>query len=438
MIGRAFRLGLRGIAMTAFQDLATASVHAGQRADPATGARAPPIYQTTSYVFDSAADAAARYALVDDGEIYSRFANPTVGVLEDRLAALHGAAGAVATASGMAAIDAASFVLAAPGDNIVTAAGIYGGTSTYFRHAAGRREIDVRFVDTLDYEAYAAAIDERTAYVHLETIGNPALETPDLARVADIAHEHDVPLVVDNTFASPILCRPLEHGADIVWESTTKWIHGGGTTVGGVVLDGGSFPWEPDRHPEVAAPNRAYHDITFAEDFPAAPFAAAARFRAVRSLGACQSPLDAWVTLQGVETLPVRMRRHCENAAIVATYLDEHEEVAWVRYPGLSHHTTHETAARYLDGGYGGTISFGLAGGYEAGRRCCERAELCSFLANVGDAKSLLIHPASTTHGQLDAAQQRRSGVSRDLIRLSVGIEDPADILADLDAAIAG
>ena len=414
----------------------TDSVHAGQRPDPATGSRAVPIYQTTSYVFDSADDAADRYALDDTTQIYSRFANPTVHVLEDRLAALHGANAAVATASGLAALDAATFVLAGPDGNIVTAAGIYGGTSTYFRHAAGRRNTETRFVDTLDYDGYAEAIDADTAFVHLETIGNPALDTPDIERVAEIAHDRDVPLVVDNTFASPALCRPLDHGADIVWESTTKWIHGGGTTVGGILLDGGSFDWDADRHPEIAAENPAYHGTNFAEDFPDAPFAAAARFRSVRSLGSYQAPFDAWVTLQGLESLPLRMKQHCENAAIVAEYLHEHDAVAWVRYPGLPDHDTHEVAKNYLSGGYGGMIAFGLEGGFEAAKGLCESVELFSFLANVGDAKSLIIHPASTTHGQLSAEQQRNSGVTRDLVRLSIGIEDPADLLADLSQGI--
>ena len=414
----------------------TRSVHAGSEPDPATGARVPPIYQTTSYVFDDADTAADRYALNAEGDIYSRISNPTVAALERRVAALHGAPAAVATASGMAALDAATFVLAEPGDNVVTAAGIYGGTTAYFRHAAGRREIEPRFVETLDLDAYAAAIDEDTAYVHCETIGNPALVTPDLARIADLAHDAGVPLLVDNTFATPHLCRPIEHGADLVWESTTKWLHGAGTTVGGVLIDGGTFEWAPDRYPELAGDNPAYHDTDFSRDFPDAPFAAAARFRSVRTLGCQQSPFDAWQTLQGIESFPLRMDRHCENAAIVAQFLEEREDVAWVLYPGLESHETHENANRYLQGSYGGMIAFGLAGGYEAGKRVCEETELISFLANVGDAKTLIIHPGSTTHGQLTPDQQRASGVTPDLVRLSVGIEDPADILADIDRAI--
>ncbi len=415
----------------------TAAVHAGEGPDPATNAREVPIYQTTSYTFESAADAAARYALDSFDDIYTRISNPTVDVLEQRLATLHGASGAVATASGMASLDAAAFVLADAGDNIVTASTIYGGTATYFRHAMTRREIEPRFVETLDYDAYEEATDDRTAFVHVETIGNPSLVTPDLERLADIAHDAGAPLLVDNTFASPVLCRPLEHGADAVWSSTTKWIHGSGTTVGGILLDGGSFDWDAERFPEIGGENRAYHDTTFADDFASAPLAAAARFRSIRTLGCCQSPIDAWITIQGLETLPLRMARHCENAAIVAEYLADHEEVAWVTYPGLSDHETSEEASRYLDGGYGGMISFGLEAGYEAGRRVCESTTLISFLANVGDAKSLIIHPASTTHGQLTPAEQQAAGVPRDLVRLSVGTEDPADILADLDQAIA-
>ena len=416
--------------------LETEGLHAGHQPDPATGARAPPIYQTTSYVFESAAEAAARYALAADGDIYSRISNPTVRVLEHRLAAMHGAGGAVATASGMAALDAATFVLAAPGDNVVTAADIYGGTATYFRHAADRREIDARVVNTLDEAAYREAVDENTAFVHIETIGNPTLVTPDIERIAEIAHSAGAPLLVDNTFASPALCRPLEHGADAVWESTTKWIHGHGTTVGGILIDGGTFPWDADRHPEIAGQNRAYHDTVFTRDFPDAPLAAAARYRSLRTLGAAQKPFDAWTTLQGLETLSVRMERHCQHAETVADVLADHPDVAWVSYPGRTDHETHTAASTYLEGGYGGMISFGLTGGYEAAESLCEATELVSFLANVGDAKSLIIHPASTTHGQLTPEEQNEAGVTRDLIRLSVGMEHPADILTDLEQAI--
>ncbi|ELZ19120.1 O-acetylhomoserine aminocarboxypropyltransferase/cysteine synthase family protein [Natrinema limicola] len=432
--------------------LGTRSVHAGQSPDPTTGARAPPIYQTTSYVFEDADTAADRYALEDDGYIYSRIANPTVTVLEERLAALEGGAGAVATDSGMAALDSAVLILAEAGDNIVCSTDTYGGTSTYFSKTATRRNIEPKFVPTLEYDAYEEAIDEDTAFVHVETIGNPSLVTPDFERVAAIAHDNGVPLVVDNTFATPALCRPLEHGADVVWESTTKWLHGSGTTVGGVLIDGGSFPWGEHGYDEIAGQNHAYHDVDFSRDFADAPFAAAARFRSLRSLGNQQSPFDAWQTLQGLESMPLRVEKHCENAAIVAEYLDDHDDVAWVTHPGLESHPTHDNASQYLED-FGGMVAFGLEGvdgsetdpsaretssrgGFEAGKTFCEEVELASFLANIGDAKTLVIHPASTTHGQLSPEERAEAGVTEDLIRLSVGIEDPKDILADLEQAI--
>ncbi|WP_247003377.1 O-acetylhomoserine aminocarboxypropyltransferase/cysteine synthase family protein [Halosolutus gelatinilyticus] len=415
--------------------IGTRSVHAGQAPDPETGAMAPPIYQTTSYVFDDADAAADLYALERDGYIYSRISNPTVSVLEERLADLEGGTGAVATASGMAALDSAVLVLAEAGDNVVCSTDTYGGTTAYFSKTATRRDIEPKFVPTLEYDAYADAIDEDTAFVHVETIGNPSLVTPDFERVAEVAHDNGVPLVVDNTFATPALCRPLEHGADVVWESTTKWLHGSGTTVGGVLVDGGSFPWGEHGYDEIAGPNPAYHDVDFSRDFADAPFAETARFRSLRSLGNQQSPFDAWQTLQGLETMPLRVDRHCENAAIVADYLAEHEDVAWVTYPGLESHETHDNASRYL-ADYGGMIAFGLEGGYEAGKVFCESVEVAQFLANIGDAKTLVIHPASTTHGQLTSEERAEAGVTDDLIRMSVGIEDPEDVLGDLEQAI--
>ena len=415
----------------------TRCVHAGAEPDPATGARAPPIHQTTSYVFEDADRAADLYALDAEGDIYSRFDNPTVATLERRLADLEGGTAAVATGSGMAALDAATSILAASGDNIVSAASLYGGTHTYFATMASRRGVEVRFVDTLDPGAYAEAIDDDTAYVHCETLANPSLVTPDLEAVAEVAHDHGAPLFVDNTFATPALCRPLERGADLVWESTTKWLHGSGTTVGGVLVDGGSFPWSehPDRFPEVGGENPAF-GVSFAERFGDRALAVAARQRAVRSLGDGQKPFDAWQTMQGVETLDLRMERHCENAMGVAEHLRDHPDVAWVTYPGLEGHETHDAASEYLEGGYGGMVTFGLEGGYAAGKTLCEETDLAQFLANVGDARTLVIHPASTTHAQLSEADQRASGVTPDLVRLSVGIEDAADIVADLDRAI--
>ncbi len=417
----------------------THCVHAGQEEpDPETGARAPPIYQTTSYVFDDADRAADLYALKAEGNVYSRFNNPTVSMLERRLARLESGTAAVATGSGMAALDAATSVLASTGDNIVSAASIYGGTHSYYTNMSTRRGIEPRFVDTLDPHAYAEAIDENTAYVHFETIGNPSLVTPDFEAIAEVAHDRGVPVFVDNTFGTPALCRPLEHGADLIWESTTKWIHGSGTTVGGFLAEDGEFPWTdyPERFPEIGGENPAFDGITFANRFPDRPVTTAARQRAVRSTGNGQAPFDAWVTMQGTETLSLRMERHCENAMAVAEYLGDHPAVAWVNYPGLEAHETHDNAAAYLDGGFGGMVTFGLEGGYDAGVTLCEETDLAQFLANIGDAKTLIIHPASTTHAQLSEAEQRASGVTPELLRLSVGIEDVEDIVADLDRAI--
>jgi O-acetylhomoserine (thiol)-lyase len=416
----------------------TNSVHAGQDVDPTTGSRAPPIYQTTSYVFEDSEDAAAQFALEKEGYIYSRLMNPTVATLQERLAALEGGVGAVATSSGMAALDLATFVLASAGDNVVAASDLYGGTVTYLTHSVERRGIETTFVDTLDYEAYEEAIDEDTAYVLVETVGNPSLVTPDLERIADIAHEHGTPLMVDNTFATPYLTNPIEYGADIVWHSTTKWIHGAGTTVGGALVDAGSFDWaeHADDYPEIAEENPAYHGVNFAERFGDAAFTYAAIARGLRDLGNQQSPFDAWQTLQKLESLPLRMEKHSENAQLVAEHLQEHPDVAWVNYPGLEDHETHEEASEYLDGGYGGMLTFGVEGGYEAAQATTEETELASLLANVGDAKTLVIHPASTTHQQLTEEEQQAGGVLPEMVRVSVGIEDPADVVADLEAAI--
>ena len=416
----------------------TDALHAGQQPDPTTGARAPPIYQTTSYVFEDADHAARLFALEEAGNIYSRLMNPTNAVLEERMATLEGGVGALATASGMAALNLATFMLAEAGDNVVTASSLYGGTYTFYTHTAPRRGVEAKFVDTLDYEAYAEAIDEDTAYVHCETIGNPALDTPDFERLADIAHENGVPLFVDNTFATPALCSPIEHGADLTWSSTTKWIHGHSTTIGGILVDGGTFPWgeHADRFPEIAKDNPAYHGVNFRERFGDAAFTYAALARGLRDLGNQQSPFDSWQTIQGLESLPMRMERHCENAMAVAEFLSDHPDVSWVVYPGLEDHETHDNATKYLDGGYGGMIAFGVAGGYEAAKTTVESTEVASLLANVGDAKTLVIHPASTTHQQLTEEEQLAAGVRPDMVRLSVGTEGVDDIIADLDQAI--
>ena len=415
----------------------TRSLHAGAEPDPATGARATPIHQTTSYVFDDADTAAELYALRAEGHIYSRLSNPTVTVLEDRIADLSGGSAAVATGSGMAAFDAITTVLASAGDNVVASSEMYGGTAAYLTSIADRRGIETRLVDTLDYEAYADAIDGDTAYVHVETIANPSLVTPDFERLAEVAHENAVPLVVDNTFATPYCCRPFEHGADIIWESTTKWITGNGTTVGGVVVDGGQFPWDhPDAdYDELDGQSPAF-PIDFVEQFGDAAFANVVRQRGVRPTGGQQSPFDAWQTIQGLNTLGLRMERHCENARRVAEFLRDDDRVGWVSYPGFDDHRSHGNAAEYLDG-FGGMVTFGVDGGYEAAKTLCESVELASFLANVGDAKTLVVHPASTTHAQMDEAQQRLAGVRPEMVRLSVGIEEPDDVIADLDGGLA-
>lgn len=424
----------------------TDSIHAGQQPDPATGSRAPPIYQTTSYVFEDDEHAATMFALEDDPaayatayagkNIYSRIQNPTTMTLENRLATLEDGIGSITTSSGMAALDLAVFLLADRGDNIVSSSSLYGGTYTYFTHTVERRGVTTRFVDTLDYDAYEAAIDKDTAFLHVETIGNPALVTPDLERLADIAHDNDIPLFVDNTFATPHLCRPFEYGADLIWHSTTKWIHGSGSTIGGALVDSGNSPWADWEYPEITEDNPAYHGVNFADQFGDAAFTFAARARGLRDLGNHQSPFDAWVTLQKIETLPLRMERHCQNAMAVAEFLESHPAVAWVNYPGLESHETHENATEYLDDGYGGMITFGLEAGYDAGRELCNEVELASLLANVGDAKTLIIHPASTTHQQLTEEEQIASGVTPDLVRLSVGLEAADDIIDDLEQAI--
>ncbi|MFC3477911.1 O-acetylhomoserine aminocarboxypropyltransferase/cysteine synthase family protein [Halobacterium litoreum] len=417
-------------------DRRTRSVHAGYDPDE-TGARAPPIHQTTSYVFPDADEAAARYALDSEADVYSRISNPTTSALEDRLASLHGGTGAVATNAGMGAIDAITTTLAEAGRNIVAGEEMYGGTASYFAHTAGKRGVETRTVDALDPDAVADAIDDDTAFVHVETIANPSLVTPDFDALAEVAHDHAVPLVVDNTFATPHLCRPIEHGADVVWASTTKWLHGAGTTLGGVVVDGGTFPWDhPDAEfPELAGENPAF-GVDFTERFGDRALEAAVRQRAVRSCGTGQSAFDAWQTLQGIQTLPLRVDRHCENAAALADFLDDHPDVAWVSYPGLGDHPTHDAASEYLDGGFGGMLTFGPEGGFDAAKAVCEGVELASFLANVGDAKTLVVHPASTTHAQLSESEQRDAGVRPDMVRVSVGIEGTEDVLADFDRAL--
>jgi len=420
--------------------LGTRAVHAGQEtADPATGSRAVPIYATTSYVFDSPDHAASLFGLREFGNIYTRIMNPTTDVFEQRIAALEGGVAAVATSSGQAAQTLALLNLAEAGSSIVSSSSLYGGTYALLRHTLPRLGITTRFVDN-DPAAAASAIDDTTRALYVETIGNPRLDVPDLAGWAEVAHAAGVPLVVDNTFATPFQCRPLEHGADIVVHSATKWIGGHGTAIGGVVVDGGRFDWgSADRFATLFQdPEPAYHGIRFAESFGEIAFAVRLRTVLLRDLGACLSPFNSFLLLQGLETLHLRIVRHAENALAVARFLEGHPRVRWVSYPGLESHPSHPAAIRYLEGGAGGVLTFGVEGGEAAARAVIQATSLFSLLANVGDAKSLIIHPWSTTHEQLAEEERYAAGVTPEQIRLSVGIEDAPDLIADLDAALGG
>ena len=415
----------------------TLSLHAGQSPDPVHGARAVPIYQTTSYVFADADHAAALFNLERPGHIYSRISNPTVAVLEERLAALEGGVGAVCTASGMAALHLAIATLLSAGDHIVASASLYGGTVNLLASTLPRFGITTTFVKPRDLVGLRAAIRPETRLVIGETLGNPGLEVLDIRAVADIAHEAGVPLLIDNTFATPYLCRPIELGADIVMHSITKWIGGHGIAIGGVLVDGGRFDWDAaGKFPTLSAPYPGYHGLIFTEQFGPAAFVMRARTEGLRDFGACLSPANAFHLLQGVETLGLRMARHVENTAAVLDFLGRHEAVAWVLHPTLPSHADHDLAARVLPKGAGAIISFGIKGGRPAGRRFIEAVRLASHLANVGDAKTLVIHPASTTHQQMTAAQLAAAGVGEDMVRLSVGLESADDILADLSQAL--
>jgi O-acetylhomoserine (thiol)-lyase len=415
----------------------TLALHAGQVPDPSTHARAVPIYATTSYVFDDAAHAARLFALEEFGNIYTRIMNPTTAVFEERIAALEGGIGAVGVASGQAAETLAILNLARAGDTIVSSASLYGGTYNLFAYTLPRLGITTRFVDGSDPQNFARAIDERTRALYVETIGNPRLDVPDLAAIADVAHAHGIPLVVDNTFA-PLLARPIAHGADIVVHSATKWIGGHGTAIGGVVVDSGRFDWAASgRFPELVEPDPSYHGVSYVGAFGAQAYILKLRVQLLRDLGPALSPFNAFLFLQGLESLPLRISRHSENALALAGWLEADPRVSWVSYPGLPSHASHALAARYLQGGFGGIITFGVRGGAEAGRRLIDSVKLFSLVANVGDAKSLIIHPASTTHQQLSPDDQLASGVTPDLIRLSVGLEHIADLRADLDQALA-
>jgi O-acetylhomoserine (thiol)-lyase len=416
----------------------TLSLHAGQQPDPATGARAVPIYQTTSYVFDDTDHAAALFNLERAGHIYSRISNPTVAVLEERISALEGGVGAVATASGQAALHLTIATLMGAGGHIVASARIYGGSHNMFTHTLPRFGITTTLVDPRDPRAFAAAIGDKTRLVFAETIGNPGMEVLDIAAVAGIAHQHALPLAVDSTFATPYLCRPFEHGADLVIHSATKFLGGHGIAIGGLVVDGGRFDWAASgKFPTMTEPYAGYHGIAFAEEFGPAAFIARARAEGLRDFGACMAPATAFYLLQGIETLPVRMSRHVANALAVAQYLEKNAAVAWVKYPGLESHPDYVLAKRQLPRGAGAIMSFGIKGGRQAGAKLIARLKLFSHLANVGDAKSLVIHPASTTHQQMSVQDLAKAGVGEELVRLSIGLEDPQDLIDDLAQALA-
>jgi O-acetylhomoserine/O-acetylserine sulfhydrylase len=420
----------------------TLQVHAGQEPAAGTNARAVPIFQTTSYTFDDAAHGARLFALEELGNIYTRISNPTTDVFERRVAALEGGVAAVATASGQAAQLLAVATLCEAGDNIVATSHLYGGTYNQFKVTLPRLGIGVKLVEGDEVAALEGAVDARTKALYVESIGNPRLSVPDLAALADSAHRHDIPLVVDNTFGcAGYLCRPIEHGADVVVASATKWIGGHGTSIGGVVVDAGTFDWGSGRFPLFTEPSPGYHGISFYERFGPASrfgniaFAVRARVEGLRDLGPCLSPFNAFLLLVGLETLSLRVQRHADNALGLARWLEARPEVAWISYPGLASHPYHERACRYLRHGFGGVLAFGIEGGLAAGRAFIESVELASHLANVGDAKTLVIHPASTTHQQLGDAEQRAAGVTPDLIRVSVGIEHLDDIEADFARA---
>lgn len=415
----------------------TRAVHAGQRPDPTTGARAMPIYQTTSFVFEDAASAAAYFNLQEYGNIYSRIMNPTVAAFEERVASLEGGAGAVAFGSGLAAQTAALFTLLQQGDHVVASRALYGGTITQFKHVLGRLGVAVTFVDPDNLDAWRGALRPNTKALYGETIGNPGGNVLDIAAVAAIAHGHGCPLVVDNTFASPYLCRPLEWGADIVVHSATKFIGGHGTSIGGIVVESGRFNWSNGRFPIIAEPSDAYHGLAFHETFGVYGYLMKLRAETLRDLGAALSPFNAFMFLIGLETLPLRMARHVENARGVAEFLAQHPAVEKVGYPGLPGGPYAPLVAKYLPRGAGAIFSFDIKGGREAGQRFIESLELWSHLANVGDAKSLVIHPASTTHRQLSDEELLAGGIAAGTIRLSVGLETLDDLLWDLDRSLA-
>ncbi|GCE04043.1 homocysteine synthase [Dictyobacter aurantiacus] len=417
----------------------TLSLHAGQEtADSATGARAVPIYQTSSYVFDSPEHAANLFALKQFGNIYTRIMNPTQDAFERRIAALEGGVGALAVSSGQAAESLALLNIAGAGDEIISSASLYGGTYNLFHYTFAKLGIKVHFVDSRDPENFRSLINEHTKAFYAETLGNPRLDTLDIRAVADIAHENGLPLIIDNTFATPYLVQPLKHGADIVIHSATKFIGGHGTSIGGVIVDGGNFDWAASgRFAGLTEPDPSYHGVRYVEAVGPLAYIIKARVQLLRDMGPATTPFNSWLFLQGLETLPLRMERHSQNAQRVAEFLEQHPAVSWVSYPGLKSHPQHELAQKYFThGGFGAILGFGIKGGLEAGKQLIRHIELFSHLANVGDAKSLIIHPASTTHAQLTPEEQVEAGVTPDFIRLSIGLETVDDLTDDLDQAL--
>ncbi len=415
----------------------TRAVHGNGEKNHKHNPSATPIYQNASYEFEDTEQASDLFSLQEEGYVCSRISNPTAADFERKLSTMEGGVGAKATSSGMAALSLIVFSLLKKGDNLVSSSDLYGGTYTFFSQTLPDLGMECRMVEANDLEKMEDKIDENTKFIHLETLGNPSLEVPDFRKVADIAEGAGVPLVVDNTFATPYLCRPFEYGADIVWHSTTKWINGHGRTIGGAVVDSGNFDWEKGDFPSLTEPDPTYHGLSFSEEFGKEAFIRQLTHREARDFGASQSPFDSFLDLMGMETLPLRMDKHCENAMQVARFLKDHEKISWVNYPGLEEHSSHDLASDYLDNGYGGVMTFGVKGGYEAGKKLIESVSLITFLANVGDTKSLIIHPSSTTHRQLTEEEKEKAKVTDDLIRFSVGIEDPEDIIEDLKKALA-
>ena len=417
----------------------TQAIHSGYSPDPTTKAVAVPIYQTTSYAFDDTQHGADLFDLKVEGNIYTRIMNPTTAVLEQRVAEMEGGVGALGLSSGMAAISYAIFAIAEQGDNIVSVATLYGGTYNFFAHTLPKLGIEVRFVDYRDIDAINAAIDDKTKTVFCETLGNPAGNVIDLDKVVEVAHVKGVPVMVDNTVPTPYLCRPFEFGADICIHSLTKYMGGHGTTIGGIVVDSGKFPWDKhkQRFPMLNEPDPSYHGVVYTEALGEAAYIGRVRVVPLRNMGSAISPFNSFLVLQGIESLPVRMDRHCENATAVAQYLDKHEQVSWVNYAGLPSHENHKLVQKYFGGRASGILSFGIKGGIEAGTKFIDALKLIVRLVNIGDAKSLACHPATTTHRQLSKEEQAAAGVTEDLVRLSIGIEHIDDILEDIEQALA-